>query len=386
MMAGGEKHLWKITSLRPKEEREKERSDFRVAEEAFGEESKLKAEERRFSDLLPLRVLLTSVWQFSLPSPAERAKMYGTRAGGGSGSRPDWRAAASSSDSRRYQAGDCFSQGEAARRDARDQETSEGQTPSLGLPEPRLGAHVAVPPNPTRRAQLQRVANKELEDLAKWKEQHKPGPITLTPQKLGGSASEAEVRQKQQLEHIQSKYKKKLKKEEYERIKREAEEADILKKKAIQREKANRLEEKERQQEQQRQQMLEEDHYLQTTKFLNRLDRGSSKRTSCETEHSSLESTAWARSHAHRQIQRQEENRILQRMKEEQRKKAELLALKQRQEERMRIEAHQNEQRRVNNAFLDRLQNNSQPGGIYQSGCLGNMHFSADSWGSEHFY
>ena len=315
--------------------------------------------------------------------------MSGARAAGGGG-RPGM-APASSFGSRRYQAGDYFSQRE-ARQDsgeyeAWDQAESEGQTcSSEELQPPHLGAYVVIPPNPTRREQLQKIANKELEDLAKWKDQHKPGPITLLPQKLGGRASEAEVRQKQQLEHIQSKYKQKLKKEEYGRIKREAEEADMLKKKAVQREKANRLEKKRRQQEQQRQQMLEEDHYLKTVEFLSRLDIGSSKRTSCETESSRLESTAWARSRAHRQMQRQEENRMLQKMKEEQREKAELLALKQRQEERRRREAHQNEQQRVNNAFLDRLQNNSQPDGIYQSGCLGNMHFTTDSWESEYFY
>ncbi|KAH0624434.1 hypothetical protein JD844_031862 [Phrynosoma platyrhinos] len=101
-----------------------------------------------------------------------------------------------------------------------------------------------------------------------------------------------------------------------------------------------------------------------------------------------MRSLGWAykaRSHTYRQLQRQEENRKLQEMKEEQRRKAELLELKQKQEEKMRIRAHQNEQQRVNNAFLDRLQNNNQPGGIYQPVCLGNMGFTADSWESQYF-
>ncbi|XP_042314810.1 epithelial-stromal interaction protein 1 isoform X2 [Sceloporus undulatus] len=246
-------------------------------------------------------------------------------------------------------------------------------------------AYVVIAPNPTRRDQLQKIANKELEDLAKWKEQHRPGVIRLPPQKLGGKASEAEVRQKQLFEHKQSKYQQKLKKEKYETIKREAEEADILKKKAIQREKAKKLEEKQRQQEWQRHQMLDEDYLLKTTEFLNRLDFGSSNQRTCQTDCSSLESTAWARSHTYRQLQRQEENRKLQEMKEEQRRKAELLELKQKQEEKMRMRTHRNEQQRVNNAFLDRLQNNNQPGGIYQSGYLGNMGFTADSWESRYF-
>ncbi|CAI5780309.1 Hypothetical predicted protein [Podarcis lilfordi] len=219
-----------------------------------------------------------------------------------------------------------------------------------------LGAFAVIPPNPVRRNQLQKIATKELEDLEKWKERHRPGLITLTPQKLGGRISEAEVRQKQQLEHIQSKYQQKLKKEEYERRKREAEEADILKMKMIQREKANKLEEKQRQQEWQRHRMFAEDHCLKNTELLHRLDASPFNRTPCPMNHHNLQPTAWA----------------------------ELLELKKREEERIRMKAHQNEQRRVNNDFLDRLQNNSQPGGVYQSGCLGNMHFIADSW-PEHF-
>uniref|UniRef100_A0ACB8FK07 Uncharacterized protein n=1 Tax=Sphaerodactylus townsendi TaxID=933632 RepID=A0ACB8FK07_9SAUR len=97
--------------------------------------------------------------------------------------------------------------------------------------------YTVIPPNLSRRNQLQRIANKELEELEKWKEQHRPGVICLTPQMLGGAASEADVRRKQQLEHSQSKYQQKLKREQYERVKREAEEAELLKKKAVQREK-----------------------------------------------------------------------------------------------------------------------------------------------------
>ncbi|XP_061485887.1 epithelial-stromal interaction protein 1 isoform X1 [Rhineura floridana] len=263
----------------------------------------------------------------------------------------------------RYQAGDYFSQHREAHAGSRDYEglgleDLEGPASSSGQQHlSSLGAYVVIPPNPARRNRLQKIANKELEDLAKLKEQYKPGLINLTPQKLGGRISEAEVRQKQQLEHIQSKYQQK----------------------------ANKLEEKQRQQEWQRQQMLDEDHHLKTTEFLKRLDISPCRRTPCQTDHHNLKSTAWTRSQSYKQIQRQEENRKLQEMKEEQRRKAELLELKQRQEERIRMKAHQNEQRRVNNEFLDRLQNSCQPGGMYQSGRRGNMDFSADSWEPEYF-
>ncbi|XP_048351170.1 epithelial-stromal interaction protein 1 [Sphaerodactylus townsendi] len=112
----------------------------------------------------------------------------------------------------------------------------EGPPPDPPAQEPP-SIYTVIPPNLSRRNQLQRIANKELEELEKWKEQHRPGVICLTPQMLGGAASEADVRRKQQLEHSQSKYQQKLKREQYERVKREAEEAELLKKKAVQREK-----------------------------------------------------------------------------------------------------------------------------------------------------
>ncbi|KAJ6661687.1 hypothetical protein lerEdw1_013209 [Lerista edwardsae] len=288
------------------------------------------------------------------------------------------------SDSRKCQAGDPFCQKnwDSLDFEARGREDSPAQASSFEQEqEQRPDAYTVIPPDPTRRNQLQRIAKKELEELERWKEQHRPGPIYLTPQKLGGRALEFEVRQKQQLEHMQSKYRQKLKMEEYEKIKRQAEEADLLKKKAIQREKANKLEEKHRQEEFLRKQRLDEDNYLKTTELLDRLDLCSPKATSCQTRQCGQESTAWVRSNAYKQIQRQEENLKLQKMKEEQRKKAEWLEFKQQQDERARRKAHQNEQWRVNNAFLDRLQS-CQPCNVYHSGYLGNEDSSAYSWDS----
>ncbi|XP_066478538.1 epithelial-stromal interaction protein 1 [Tiliqua scincoides] len=290
-------------------------------------------------------------------------------------------AGASPSYSRQYQAGDPFSQrkahGDLLDYEARGQENLPGQESSFDQ-EQRSDAYTVIPPNPARRNQLQKIAKKELEELERWKEQHRPGPINLTPQKLGGRALESEVRQKQQLEHIQSKYQQKLKMQDYEKIKREAEEADLLKKKVIQREKANKLEEKRRHEEYVRKQMLDEDNLLKTAEFLSRLDLCPPKTTSCQAPHCSLESTAWARSQAYKQIQRQEENLKLQKMKEEQRKKAEWLEFKQQQDERARRKAHQNERLRVNNAFLDRLP--SRPCNVCHSEYLGNVDSDADGW------
>uniref|UniRef100_A0A8D0EEK9 Epithelial stromal interaction 1 n=1 Tax=Salvator merianae TaxID=96440 RepID=A0A8D0EEK9_SALMN len=183
---------------------------------------------------------------------------------------------------------------------------------------------------------------------------------------------------------MESKYQQKLKKEEYRRKKRESEDAATWEKKMIQREKAKKLEEKQQKQEWQRQQMFADDHYLKTIELLNSLDLGPSSGISCKANHCKPESTAWARSRSYKQIQREEENRKLQEMKDAQRRKAELLELKQRKEEKIRIKALQKEQQRVNNAFLDKLQNSHQLGDMYQSGCLGNTDFSADSWEVEY--
>ncbi|NXG15323.1 ESIP1 protein, partial [Grallaria varia] len=231
-----------------------------------------------------------------------------------------------------------------------------------------VSPYVLVTPNETRRKQLQQIAKKELDDLERWKQEHRPGPIMLVPQRLGGKTSEAQARQKQQMMLMQSKYQKKHKREEYVKAKKAAEEAEILKKKTIQREKAERLEVKKRQQEMQRREMFLKDQNYKTNELLNRLDVGLPKSDSCQIANPGPESTAWRRSHAYREALREDENKILEEMKQEQRRKAELMEFKQKQEEEARTRAHQNEQRRVNNAFLDRLQkkmqsdNRNQPG------------------------
>ncbi|XP_059680704.1 epithelial-stromal interaction protein 1 [Gavia stellata] len=238
-----------------------------------------------------------------------------------------------------------------------------------------VSPYVLITPNETRRNQLQQIAKKELDDLEQWKEEHRPGPIKLVPQRLGGKESEAQARQKQQMMLMQSKYQQKHKREEYVKAKKAAEEAEILKKKAIQREKAERLEVKKRQQEIQRREVFLEDQYYKTNELLNRLDLSLPKSDSCQIANRGPESTAWTRSHTYKQTLREDENRRLEEMKQEQRRKAELMEFKQKQEEEARIRAHQNEQRRVNNAFLDRLQNKMQPNSIYQPGYSGSLDY-----------
>ncbi|XP_036788305.2 epithelial-stromal interaction protein 1 isoform X5 [Manis pentadactyla] len=211
------------------------------------------------------------------------------------------------------------------------------------------GTYTLIAPNENRRNRIQRIAEQELENLEKWKEQHRAKPVSLVPRQLGGSQSEAEVRQKQQLQLMQAKYRQKLKREESVRIRKEAEEAEIQKMKAIQREKSNKLEEKKRLQENLRREAFREHQQYKTAGFLNRLDTKMPCRSQiapCDPQ-----SSTWN----------------------------ELLEFKQQQQEEERTKTHQAEHRRVNNAFLDRLQGKSQPGGFEHGGSYWNMN-GGNSW------
>ncbi|XP_067568971.1 epithelial-stromal interaction protein 1 isoform X3 [Pseudorca crassidens] len=213
------------------------------------------------------------------------------------------------------------------------------------------GAYTLIVPNEKRRNEMQRMAAKELEDLKRWKEQQRTKPINLAPMQLGGNQSEVEVRQRQQLQLIQSKYQKKLKREEYIRIKREAEEAEIQKMKAVQRQKSSKLEEKERLQENLRREAFREHQQCKTAEFLRRFDTQSPHRGTRPVAVCDPPSSAWS----------------------------ELLEFKREQEEEERAKIQQAEHRRVNNAFLDRLQGESQPGGLQHFGGYWNMN-SGNSW------
>ncbi|XP_055397971.1 epithelial-stromal interaction protein 1 isoform X6 [Bubalus kerabau] len=196
---------------------------------------------------------------------------------------------------------------------------------------------------------------------------------------LGGSQSEAEVRQRQQLQLIQSKYQKKLKREECVRIKKEAEEAEVQKMRAAQREKSNKLEEKKRLQENLRRETFREHQQYKTAEFLRRFEADLPHRGACPVAGDDPQPSAWARRQAYMDTLKEEENKKLQKIKEEQHQKGELLEFKRQQQEEERTKSHQAEHRRVNNAFLDRLQGKSQPGGLQHFGGYWNMN-SGNSW------
>ncbi|XP_020745166.2 epithelial-stromal interaction protein 1 isoform X2 [Odocoileus virginianus] len=223
------------------------------------------------------------------------------------------------------------------------------------------------------------MAAKELEELESWKKQQRVKSINLLPMTLGGSQSEAEVRRRQQLQLIQSKYQKKLKREECLRIKKEAEEAEVQKMRAAQREKSNKLEEKKRLQENLRRETFREHQQHKTAEFLRRFEADVPHGGACPAAGHNPQSSAWARRQAYMDTLKEEENQKLQKMKEEQHQKGELLEFKRQQQEEERTKSHQAEHRRVNNAFLDRLQGKSQPGGLQHFSGYWNMN-SGNSW------
>ncbi|XP_006884674.1 PREDICTED: epithelial-stromal interaction protein 1 [Elephantulus edwardii] len=311
-----------------------------------------------------------------------RSRVVGTsRLGATPGSRPAW-----DPSSRRTEQDPPPGQRQGPEDLLRENQGHAGQTLQ------HTGAYTMITPNENRRNQIQRIAERELEELEKWKAQNRAKPVSLMPRRLGGSQSEAEVRQKQQLQLMQSKYQQKLKREESVRIRKEAEEAEIQKMKAIQREKSNKLEEKKRLQETFRQEALRDHHQYKTAEFLSQLSTELPTRSSCQiANHDPQASTwklpvltkdnTWARSHAYKASRKEEEDRQLQKMKDQQRRKSEFLEFKRQQKEEERAQTHQIEHRRVNNAFLDRLQAESQPGGLERSAGYWNMN-RGNSWGS----
>ncbi|XP_010778498.1 epithelial-stromal interaction protein 1 [Notothenia coriiceps] len=67
-----------------------------------------------------------------------------------------------------------------------------------------------IPPNESRRSKTQMMAQKELEDLQKWKEENKPKPVQPVSEKLGGNATLSAVREKQHLELQHAKLQKRV--------------------------------------------------------------------------------------------------------------------------------------------------------------------------------
>ncbi|XP_016341846.1 epithelial-stromal interaction protein 1-like isoform X3 [Sinocyclocheilus anshuiensis] len=205
----------------------------------------------------------------------------------------------------------------------------ENNSPSTSNPQNQptyADGYAKIPPNESRRSNLQRIAQEEEENLRRWKEENRPGPIQLAPERLGGAVSLAEVRQRQQDESRHSKLRKKLRKEEMDKKTRQAEEEENEKMKAMQREKANKLEMRKKQDDEQRQKLYQHDKQRKAEDFLQRIERSST--TVSMAAGNSIPASSWAES-----------------LEEQQ---------KQQEEDRKRRTGA--DQRRVNMAFLDRLE------------------------------
>lgn len=159
---------------------------------------------------------------------------------------------------------------------------ADGQTPVEGDRQPQYsGAFTVIPPNQSRRSEIRAVAQKEEEELQRWKETHKPPPLQLNPERLGGGAvTQAEARQKQFTELRCSKLQKKLKKEEMDKKRRQEEEEELQRMKANQREKAERLQERRRQEDERRREQLHQDHIRTNEHFLQSFHRSAAPSSS----------------------------------------------------------------------------------------------------------
>ncbi|XP_015260601.1 PREDICTED: epithelial-stromal interaction protein 1 [Cyprinodon variegatus] len=123
-----------------------------------------------------------------------------------------------------------------------------------------LGAFTVIPPNQSRRNEIKAMAQKEEEELQRYKEANRPSPLQLNPERLGGGdVSLDEARQRQLTQLRSSKLQKKLKEEEAKRKKKQEEEEELQRMKDIQREKSERLEEKRKQEDEERRRLHQQD-------------------------------------------------------------------------------------------------------------------------------
>ncbi|XP_019963140.2 epithelial-stromal interaction protein 1 isoform X1 [Paralichthys olivaceus] len=146
--------------------------------------------------------------------------------------------------------------------------------PQAGDRQPQYsGAFTMFPPNETRRSQIQMVAQRGEEMLQRQREAQRVPYVQVTPETLGGNATLAEVRQKQQMDLRCSKVQKRMKQKELDERKRKEEEEKQQKMKEEQREKAERQAKREEQEQQRRKQQLEQDHLRKKDSFLQRFER-----------------------------------------------------------------------------------------------------------------
>ncbi|KAK2905622.1 epithelial-stromal interaction protein 1 [Channa argus] len=130
-----------------------------------------------------------------------------------------------------------------------------------------------IPPNQSRRSQMQTMAQKEEKDLQRWKETHRVTSVHMNPEMLGGNATLAEAREKQLASLRCCSVQKKLKQEDERRRKKQEEDEENERKKAEQRAKSERLEKKREQEQQRRREELQPDYLRRMENFLQSHER-----------------------------------------------------------------------------------------------------------------
>ncbi|KAL0963650.1 hypothetical protein UPYG_G00309080 [Umbra pygmaea] len=248
--------------------------------------------------------------------------------------------------------------------DANNQPNANANPPVNSNINPQQPVHsdgfTMITPVESRRNKLKSMAQKEEEDLQRWKELNRPGPIKMAPAMIGGSVSLDEARARQQVELRHSKLQKKLRKEEMDRQQRQSEEDLYERMKAKQRKEAERLEERRKEEERQRREKHQQEHIRATQQFLKQIERSS---TAPVASTSTSNTPPWVKGQQYREGRRQEENTELQTKKAEQRIKSEILEEKnENQEEEMKREL-----KRGRLAFLDRLQGGATGVSVEQS-------------------
>ncbi|XP_061580352.1 epithelial-stromal interaction protein 1 [Cololabis saira] len=149
------------------------------------------------------------------------------------------------------------------------------------------GGFTVIPPNESLRSQIKTKAQKEEDEFQRWKEAHRTTSVHTNPEKLGGSVSLAEAREKQLRDLRCSKLQKKLRKEEQDKRRKEEEEEELQKMKTIQREKSERLEARKREDDARRKEHHREDHSRKTQSFLERIESRAARPSSNATPTSS---------------------------------------------------------------------------------------------------
>ncbi|XP_024919361.1 ensconsin isoform X2 [Cynoglossus semilaevis] len=153
-------------------------------------------------------------------------------------------------------------------------QTSTGaQQPSrTHSPQPQhMNGFTLIPPNENRRTQTI-MTQKEEENFQKFRETQRAVYVQPGPQRLGGSGTMSEARQKQFVNHRTCKLEKKQQQVEQKlRIKQE-EEAMLQEKKNEQRRKSERLEERRELEEIRRRGQLYQDHFRVNSTFLDNLE------------------------------------------------------------------------------------------------------------------